>query len=91
MCILGNMDWENCPTIGGPTTSYYKWFNILKQSSTTICLSGDPRIFFTIIYKVAGGAQDGGMWNGRVRVGSAEKENLEKLKLESSLGEVTER
>ena len=40
---------------------------------------------------MAGGAQDGGMWNGRVRVGSAEKENLEKLKLESSLGEVTER
>ena len=37
------------------------------------------------------GAQDGGMWNGRVRVGSAENENLEKLKLESSLGEVTER
>ena len=36
-------------------------------------------------------AQDGGMWNGRVRVGSAENENLEKLKLESSLGEVTER
>ena len=37
------------------------------------------------------GAQDGGMWNGRVRVGSAENENLEKLELERSLGEVTER
>ena len=32
---------------------------------------------------------DGVVSIGRVRVGSAEKENLEKLKLESSLGEVT--
>ena len=31
------------------------------------------------------------MWNGRVRVGSAENENLEKLELERSLGEVAER
>ena len=37
------------------------------------------------------GAQDDGMWNGRVRVDSAENENLEKLKVKSSLGEVTER
>ena len=31
------------------------------------------------------------MWNGRGRVSCAENENLEKLKVESSLGEVTER
>ena len=35
------------------------------------------------------GAQD--VWSGRVCVGSAENENLEKLKVESSLGAVTER
>ena len=36
-------------------------------------------------------AQDGGVWNGRVRVGSAENANSEELKVESSFGEVTER
>ena len=37
------------------------------------------------------GAQDGGVWNGRIGMGSAKNENLEKLKVESSLGEITER
>ena len=49
------------------------------------------KIHKIIMYDHLGRAQDGGMWNGRVRVGSAENENLEKLKLESSLGEVIER
>ena len=38
-----------------------------------------------------GGAQDGGVQNGRVSLGSAENEDLGKLKVESDLGEVTER
>ena len=37
------------------------------------------------------GADDGGTRTGNFCVGSAENENLEKLKMESSLGEVTER
>ena len=50
-----------------------------------------PDFFRYIRILHMGGAQDGDRWNGRVCVGSAENENLEKLKLESSLGEVTER
>ena len=37
------------------------------------------------------GARDGGVGDGRVRVGSVKIENLGKLKVEIVLGEVTER